>query len=166
MASAARKCFAAAWLASLAASCGRCWVRAGAPLETSPALASSRAPSGSPRAAPGAAQRRWARAVGRRAWDDWIPDLPKEYHQIGPLKLGPRPRPFGLLLMPLLLFVASGVNGKKFEFRRMDANADKVVTMQEFRAAGRSEAAFLRLDGDADGKLDEKDYIFSFSDTT
>jgi len=99
--------------------------------------------------------------VRRAAWDDWIPDLPEEYRQVGPLKFGPRPRPFGLLLMPFLLYAYFAADQRKAAFRRLDSDKDMVVTLKEFSAGGGSEGTFTKVDRNADGELTSNEYLFS-----
>ncbi|CAE8612560.1 unnamed protein product [Polarella glacialis] len=109
---------------------------------------------------------------GRAAWDDAIPDLPEEYRQVGPLKFGPRPRPFGLLLMPILLSVYFAEEHRKTAFRRLDANGDQQLTQAELAnswpqtsSSGSDEltvdVAFQSLDADRDGFIGNKEWLFS-----
>ena len=97
-----------------------------------------------------------------RAWDDAIPDLPEEYRRIGPLKLGPRPRPFGLLLMPLVLSVYFMADSRRAVFRKLDVDGDKLVSPSELSAAEVPPGVFQAIDTDMSGALDTKEWLLSF----
>ncbi|CAE7249249.1 unnamed protein product [Symbiodinium sp. CCMP2456] len=103
----------------------------------------------------------------RDAWDDGIPDLPEEYRNIGPLRLGPRPRPFGLLLMPFVLYVYFMADAKRALFRKFDADGDKLLSPSELSAAlGELPAGtFQAVDTDGTGAIDTKEWLFSFLHT-
>ncbi|CAK0846507.1 unnamed protein product [Prorocentrum cordatum] len=89
-----------------------------------------------------------------------IPDLPEKYREVIPgLKFGPRPRPFGLLLMPFILYVYFEADRRKAAFRNLDTDRDKRVTLSEFQASGGTGQRFTALDGDRDGALSEKEYF-------
>uniref|UniRef100_A0A7R9ZXT0 EF-hand domain-containing protein n=1 Tax=Pyrodinium bahamense TaxID=73915 RepID=A0A7R9ZXT0_9DINO len=109
--------------------------------------------------------------TSRAAWDEAIPDLPEQYQQFGPLKLGPRPRPFGLLLMPVLLGAYFMVEQRKIAFRRLDADGDRAVRQAELDAAWQAAAArgllreegagtaFQGLDADASGAISPNEWL-------
>ena len=103
----------------------------------------------------------------RDAWDDGIPDLPEEYRNIGPLKLGPRPRPFGLLLMPFVLYVYFMADAKRALFRKFDADGDKLLSPSELSAAlgALPAGTFQAVDTDGTGAIDTKEWLFSFLHT-
>ena len=94
-------------------------------------------------------------------------DLPEEYRRIGPLKLGPRPRPFGLLLMPFVLYVYFMADGRRTVFRRLDTDGDKLLSPSELSGAlGELPAGtFQAVDTDASGGIDTKEWLLSFLHT-
>ena len=100
----------------------------------------------------------------QRAWDDAIPDLPEEYRRIGPLKFGPKPRPFGLLLMPFVLYVYFMADSRRALFRKLDADGDKQLSPSELSdaLADLPSGTFNAVDADANGTIDTKEWLLSF----
>eukprot|EP00421_Protoceratium_reticulatum_P072705 CAMPEP_0168419738 /NCGR_PEP_ID=MMETSP0228-20121227/32420_1 /TAXON_ID=133427 /ORGANISM="Protoceratium reticulatum, Strain CCCM 535 (=CCMP 1889)" /LENGTH=181 /DNA_ID=CAMNT_0008433623 /DNA_START=46 /DNA_END=588 /DNA_ORIENTATION=+ len=118
---------------------------------------------------------RTTRAAGRSgAWDDWIPDLPKEYQEIGPLKLGPRPRPGGVVVMALLFTVLQLQSQDLALIKRMDADSNRFVTLTEFQSSWAElqpaepadpNAVFQAFDLDGDGEISAKEWVRSINST-